>query len=140
MRLVLPFLALLLILQSCSSELFKEVPEDDFIGHWKLEKRGIFDGIEIEIARNEDDKLKGKISKLNDNKYVQMFMEKEDNFIKKIKRYSNTEFDLTERKIAAPLFSIYGESTSNKVQVHFHHKDTIYIGEKGNKGKYIRVK
>lgn len=66
-------------------------------------------------------------------------MDDGDLFIKKIKRYSNKDFKLTEKKIAGPLFSIYGESTNKEMDVHFHHKDTIYIGENGNGGKYIRI-
>lgn len=124
---------------SCNSNAFKEVPENQFLGTWKVEERGILDGLVFEIKYNDKHKLKGKVIALGRNKFQQLFTEIGDPFIKEIERYSNTEFKLTEKKIAAPLFSSYGLSTNTKLDVHFHHIDTIYIGEKGNRGKYIRI-
>ncbi|MDX1445769.1 hypothetical protein [Lishizhenia sp.] len=127
------------ILISCNTDSFQKAAKNQFKGKWRLAKRGILDSLEIEITEDSLKNYTGRVIKVNNNKYVKLFMDDGDLFIKKIKRYSNKDFKLTEKKIAGPLFSIYGESTNKELDVHFHHKDTIYVGEKGNGGIYVRI-
>ena len=69
-----------------------------------------------------------------------MFMSEGDKIVNGIKRNSNFEFVLTEIKIAAPLFSAYGQSTSSQFSVVFESKDVILLGSNGSEGRYVRVK
>jgi len=69
-----------------------------------------------------------------------MFMEVGDKIVTGIKRNSNFEFVISEKKIAAPLFSAYGQSTSTEFVATFESKDKILLGNNGTQGKYIRIK
>lgn len=134
-------LSLLLIFVSCDSSKMHETPESQFIGTWKLSGRSMFDGLEIKISRNkESKKLEGQITKLNDNKYVQMFAAIGDPWVTKIERNSNFEFTLTEQNIAKPLFSSYGLESSKDHKVQFLSKDKFYLDSKSSEIYYIRVK
>ena len=114
---------------------------ETFVGSWKLEGRNMFNGIEIEIDTN----FKGKITKLNTNKYINMLAEIGDTWVSGIKRSSNFQFKLTEKKIGSPLFGLYGQKTSTQFSIQFIHKDTIGLAT-GNsnpldsKIKYVRIK
>ncbi|MCD4793438.1 MAG: hypothetical protein K8R54_09410 [Bacteroidales bacterium] len=114
---------------SCNSK-YKYVEEQKFIGEWELKGRGSFIGMQIKIFE-EDGNLKGKIIKLSDSKYVKMFAEEGDVWIKQIKRNSNFAFTITESKIAAELFAMYGNSTSNEFQAEFINDNKIGLA-KGN--------
>ena len=70
---------------------FEKIPEDRFIGEWELSGRSMFDGIKVEIQR-EEGKLLGRISKLNDNKYVTMFCEIDDVGVSGVTRVRTTNF------------------------------------------------
>lgn len=129
----------LLCIISCDSSRLKEIPYNQFTGKWKLTDRGILEGIEIEITEDSLGNFAGHIVKLNDNKYVRLFMEEQDRFITGIKRNSNFEFVITERKIAAPLFSAYGQSTSTEFTAQFDGKDKLLLGENGSKGSYVKI-
>ena len=48
---------------------------------------------------------------------------------KKIKRNSNFSFTLTETKIAAELFAMYGNSTSNEFQAEFINDNKIGLAK-----------
>ena len=129
-----------IFLSSCNSSRLSEIPLSQFVGNWKLVDRGILENIEIEITKDENGKFSGAIKKLNDDKYVNMFMSVEDKIVIGIKRNSNFEFVLSERKIAAPLFSTYGQNTSSLFSATFESTDVILLGNNGSEGKYIRVK
>ncbi|WP_066627882.1 hypothetical protein [Labilibacter marinus] len=107
------------VYSSCNSDKLQKVSEDQFIGIWELHGRTMFEGIKIEIKKTPEKGLTGRVVKLNENKYVEMFMELNDVWISEIQRSSNYEFLLTEKKIAKELFSLYGISSSNDFKVEF---------------------
>ena len=132
-----------LLITSCDK--LNETPIDNFKGTWKLEGRSMFNGIEIKIDENSNGKLIGKVISLNDNKYVRMFVELNNTWVTGIRRTSNYEFRLTEKKIGSDLFSIYGLETAKEYKVEFIDEDTIGLGSSDSKPtdssiKYIRVK
>ena len=111
---------------SCSDlSKLEETPQSKFIGVWKLEGRKMFEGISIEIKENPKGELVGKVLSLNNEKYVQLFLEVGDTWVSGIERSSNYEFQLTEKKLAAPLFAMYGQSTSKTFRVQFIDENTI---------------
>ena len=122
---------------------FEKVEEDRFVGEWELQGRGILDGMNIKID-TDNDKLVGRISKLNDNKYVLMFSEIGDIWITEISRTSKFQFELTEKKIAGQLFSMYDISTSTEFKVEFTDNNTFGISAKNqdpskSKALYKRI-
>ncbi|WP_372650945.1 hypothetical protein [Draconibacterium sp.] len=132
-----------LLISSCDK--LNETPIENFKGTWKLEGRSMFNGIEIKIEENSGVKLIGKVVSLNDNKYVKMFVETNDTWVTGIRRTSNYEFRLTEKKIGSDLFSIYDLETTKEYKVEFIDEDTIGLGSGDSKPtessvKYIRVK
>lgn len=140
MKVFILIVSVICVLYSCDTSKLKQTSESQFIGTWKLTERGMLDEIEIKISKSDDGKLSGSISKLNNNKYVQLFMSEGDVLISDIQRHSNFEFGITEKKIAAPLFSSYGNSTSTEFTAVFDGKSTILLGNKGTEGKYIKIK
>lgn len=124
---------------SCDSAKLSETPEKDFVGVWKLTERGMFEGIEIEIVKDEKGNFVGTIAKLNEDKYVNMFMEEGDKFVTGISRNSNFEFTISEKKIAAPLFSAYGQSTTSQFTATFKGKNKILLGKDGADGAYVKL-
>ncbi|SMG49195.1 hypothetical protein SAMN05661096_03579 [Marivirga sericea] len=133
-----------LFMSSCDTAGLSEVPMEQFIGTWSLQGRGMFEGMEIEITK-EDELLIGRVSKLNDNKYIQLFSVNNDVWVSEISRRSNYQFRLTEKKIARELFALYGLSSSNEFKVEFIDKDTIGLSEEGKDPKnatirYVRIK
>ncbi len=123
------FILIISLSITCNSK-YKYVDEQKFIGEWELKGRGSFIGMQIKII-NEDGNLKGKIIKLSDSKYVKMFAEEGDVWIKQIKRNSNFAFTIIESKIADELFAMYGNSTSNEFQAEFINDNKIGLA-KGN--------
>ena len=130
----------IIIFSSCDSSKLTETPDSQFVGTWKLVDRGMFINIEIEISKEKNGNFIGVVKKINDDKYVKMFMEVGDNLVTGIKRNSNFEFEISEKKIAAPLFSAYGQSTSTEFVATFENKNKILLGNNGTQGKYIRIK
>ena len=125
---VTPFLffILLVFVGGCDSTKLSETPISQFFGVWELEGRKMFNGIQIQISEKDNkNKFIGKIIKLNDNKYIQMFMDSGDTWISEISRKSNYQFELTEKKIGSQLFSLYGQSTSTNFNVQFIDKSTF---------------
>ena len=122
----------LTILQSCDSSKLKPTSMDNFKGVWELQGRSMFNGIKIKIDENNQGELTGKVIELNDNKYVNMFVEINDTWISSIKRSSNFEFNLTEKKIGSALFSIYGLSTTTQFKVQFIDQNTIGLSNNGD--------
>lgn len=121
----------------------QEISEDKFIGLWELKGRGMFDGIQIRIEK-DNGKLIGKIAKLNNNKLVKMFAEVNDVWVSDIKRQSNFEFKITEKKIAKDLFSLYNIASSEEFEAEFIDDKTIGLGTgissaQNSKIKYTRV-
>ncbi len=114
---------------SCDSSGLKETPIDGFIGEWELQGRTVFNGIEVSIQQDSNGKLYGNVIKLNDNKYVKMFVEVGDSWVSEIRRSSNFEFKLIEKKIGSTLFALYGQSTSEKFDVQFIDNNTIGLGK-----------
>ena len=140
MRVVLLLALPILLLTACDQSKMTETPSDQFVGTWKLEGRSMLEGIEVEITKSKKGDFQGNITKLNENKYVLMFMSVGDKLVSGIERKSNFEFELSEKKIAAPLFSQYGQSTSVHFDVQFEGKNKILLGENGSEGSYIRIK
>ena len=130
-------------LASCSSKLEK-IPVDRFIGTWELKGRAMFSGIVIEINRDGNGQFIGRIKKLNDNKYVQMFAEEGDTWISEISRSSNFQFKITEKKIGRELFGLYGLSSSSVYKAEFIDNNTIGISNKSDPSQsavtYERIK
>ena len=112
-----------LFLFSCSDR-FKKVSEDRFIGTWELKGASILDGTQIQIQK-ENNKLVGRIVKLNDNKYVKLFADSNEVWISEISRNSNFEFNLTESKLGKDLFSLYGQKTNQEFKAQFIDDNTI---------------
>ncbi|RYM34770.1 hypothetical protein ERX46_05190 [Brumimicrobium glaciale] len=130
---------------SCDGDDFKKVSIDKFEGNWELQGRPMFDGVIIQIDKNKNGELKGKIVSLNENKFVQLFAEQEDTWISEISKISNYEFKLTEKKIGGALFSVYGLDTSKDFKVQFIDENTIGLSAgssdpKTSTVKYIRVR
>lgn len=134
-------LALLLVslfLFSCS-EKTKEVSEDKFIGIWEIKGTSIMDGTQIQIQR-ENNRLIGRIHKLNDNKYVKLFSDSNEVWIPEINRISNYEFKLTENKIGKELFALYEQKTNQEFKVQFIDDNTIGLTINGSDpSKSIRI-
>lgn len=132
-----------LIFISCDSNQFSKIPLKQFEGVWELKGRDMFKNMQIEIKLDEDGKVQSKIVKLNDNKFVRLFLSEGDQWVKDIRRTSNYEFVITEKKIAAPLFSQYGNSTSKDWNAVFKNENCIGVSESKNAGKskveYCRV-
>jgi len=110
---------------SCSN--LKETPIENFEGDWELVGRSMFDGIKIKIEKKESGGLSGIITEINSNKYVNMFAEVGDVWVKGIKRSSNFEFTLTEKRIGASLFGLYGLGTSDGYKITFSDKNIIEL-------------
>lgn len=115
-----------LLVSGCNDKM-TEVPLDKFVGLWELKGRSMFDGIQIRIE-SQNEKLTGKIVRLNDNKLVKMFADTSDVWVSDISRSSNFQFRVTERKIARDLFSVYGLSTSQEYRTEFIDDNTIGLG------------
>ena len=133
-----------LLFFSCNSNKFNKTPIDSFIGTWELEGREMFNGIKIKIEESENGKLKGKVIKLNDNKYIKMFVEINDIWVTDISRSSNYRFKLTEKKIANSLFAMYGQKTIFEYKAEFIDNNTIGLGTRNSdliesQIKYIRI-
>ena len=133
-----------LLVTSCDTSKLQETPIENFKGIWKLEGRAMFDGIKIQIEKNQNGDWVGKVVALNDDKYVKMFTEPNDTWVSGISRSSNYEFKLTEKKIGSALFSLYGLGTTNEYKVQFIDANTIGLAT-GNSApseasiKYVRV-
>lgn len=140
MKYLIIALSLLTIVLSCDTTNMSKTPDSQFIGKWRLSERGMFEGIEIEISKDKNGNFVGLVTKLNDEKYVTMFMQLGDRFLSGIKRNSNFEFVISEKKIAAPLFSAYGLNTTTEFKATFDGKDKILLGNKGSEGSYIKMK
>lgn len=128
-----------LSLLGCNTDKFAETPMNQFVGTWRLEGRSLYENLEVKISW-KDDKLTGTILKLNDNKYVNLFMQEKDVFVSEVKRTSNFQFVLKEKKVASELFASYGNSGTQEFEVQFENKNTILLGKNGSSGKYIRMK
>lgn len=126
---LLILLSISAILVSCDTSKLTETPFSQFEGIWELHGRKMFNGMKIKIEKNEKDKLVGKVIELNDNKYVRMFVEKNDIWIKNISRSSNFEFKIVENKIAKDLFTIYGLPSSDEYKVEFIDKFKIGLAK-----------
>jgi hypothetical protein len=113
-----------LSLTNCNSNLDR-VSQDKFIGTWEIKGRSMLNGIKISISKNESGEFKGRIVELNDNKYVKLFADSSDIWVTNIKRSSNFQFRLTEKKIGSQLFSLYGLDTKIEFKAEFIDDNTI---------------
>lgn len=105
-------------------------PDELFIGRWELKGRKMLEGIQVEIKK-EGDQLVGRVIKLNDNKYVNMFVDSNSVWVAGISRTSNFQFKLIENKMARELFGLYDLSGSQEFNVQFINEKTIGL-VKGN--------
>lgn len=124
-------LSAVFILLGCDSTKLQETPIENFIGVWELKGREMFDDMRIIIEKTSEGQLIGKVAVLNDNKYVDLFVEKGDLWITGIKRKSNYEFTLSEKRIGSALFAQYGQETTDTYTVQFIDNNTFAL-EKGN--------
>ena len=116
------------VLFSCDTSKLQETPMHGFVGVWELSGRSMFEGIKVEIKAKKDGGYIGHIVELNSNKYVTMFAEVGDVWVSGIERKSNHEFILKEKKLASPLFSSYGISTTTEYKVEFIDQATLGLG------------
>lgn len=117
------FLLITLLTFSCNSK-FDKISEDKFIGLWEISGADVTEGIQVKIEK-ENGKLIGRVYKLNDNKYVKLFVDSNEVFVAGIERKSNYQFRLTENKVGKALFSLYGQKTSQEFEVQFIDDDTF---------------
>jgi len=146
MKLKLLILILLLgvLFSGCNTEKFKKIPTENFIGLWEIQGREMFNGIQIKVEKTEDNKLKGRVVKLNNNKYVKMLVELDDLWVTEIKRSSNFQFILTEKIIGSDIFNLYGLKTTKTFNVQFinNKKIGLDVGSKDPSKSnmiYIRI-
>lgn len=119
-----------LFIFSCSDK-FNKVPDDKFVGLWEIKGRTMFEGIQIKIVK-EKSNFTGRITKLNNNKFIKLFADSNDVWVSGISRTSNFEFKLTEKKIAKDLFALYGQSTSQEFKVQFIDDNTFGIANESS--------
>jgi len=122
-----------LSLFSCDTTKLKETPIDNFIGTWELQGREMFDGIKIKIHKTENGEFIGNVLEINNDKYVKMFVDSCDIWVVGIKRSSNFEFKLIEKKIANQLFSSYGLNIENEFKVQFIDENTLGLSAGNSK-------
>ncbi len=116
-------LLITLLAWSCKGK-FDKISDNKFIGLWEIKGADVTEGIQIKIQR-ENGVLIGRVYKLNDNKYVKLFVDSNEVFVAGIERASNQKFKLTENKVGKALFSTYGQKTSQKFEVQFINDSTI---------------
>ncbi|MFN8255712.1 MAG: hypothetical protein U0W24_08495 [Bacteroidales bacterium] len=114
-----------LLIICCETSKLNETPIENFIGNWELQGRTMFNGINIKIEKSEKGELIGKIIKINENKYVKMLVDSNETWVTEIKRSSNFEFKLTEKKIGSALFALYGQETTTDFNVQFKDENTF---------------
>lgn len=134
-QLIWSFALCVMIFYGCDSDAFHKVPEDNFLGTWEIVGRQNLKGIQIEIKRNDKNELDGRVTKLNDNKLVNMFLDTNEVFIKRITRKSNFQFELVEKKLGYKLFSIYGMDTDASFSVVLNGNDFISFSENSDDKK-----
>ncbi len=134
------FLLAIFFLASCDTTKLSKTSDDLFVGVWSISGETILDGVEVEITKDANGNFAGHITKLNEDKLVQMFMEEGDKLITGVKRLSNFEFEMSEKKIASKLFAEYDQSTTVKYKVEFEGLDRIVVMEAGAKKVFVRVK
>ena len=132
LKVLISFLLLGVLFTNCNTKNLEKKPIDDFIGLWEIQGREMLDGIQIKIEKTDNNKLKGRVIKLNDNKYVKMFVEVDDIWVTGIKRSSNFQFVLTEKKIASDIFGLYDLGTTKDFNVQFINDQGIGL-EAGSK-------
>ena len=132
----------IMVFYGCSSGAFQKVSEDKFIGIWEIIGRKNLEGIQIEIQKNNKKELEGRVIKRNNNKLVNMFIDSNEVFIKRIERASNYQFVLVEKKLGHTLFSIYGIDTEAKYEVEFNGEAFINFSKNSDNKKvgYKKVK
>lgn len=125
---IIIFLLLATAFQSCFD--YGYVDSDSFLGTWQLEGRTIYNGMTIQIAK-ENEKLKGYIVSKPNNQYGETLMKENSIWVSKIERGANYYFKVTEKKIAHDLFDVYNIDTNLMFYATFSEKkDTIYLSEK----------
>lgn len=132
------------LIAGCNSEEFQKVEINQFVGTWELKGRSMFEGVQIEIIQNKQNKFSGKIVDLNDNKYIEMFSALDDTWVTGISRISNYEFKLTEKKLGSALFSLYDLATTKDFKAQFIDENTIGLSAGNAKPsnssiRYVRV-
>jgi hypothetical protein len=113
---------------SCNTGKLRKTSIEDFEGNWQLEGRDLLDGIVVSIHKTDDGTYSGKVIALNENKFVQMFVQVGDTWITGIKRTSNFAFKIREKKIGSALFSLYGLDTTQEFETQFINETTIGLG------------
>ena len=129
---------------SCDNKHLTPVDMTKFIGTWELKGRTMFDGIYIQIDKNKKNEYVGVIKKLNENKWVNQFSEIGEQWVLKIERMSNFQFELSEKRIASELFGLYDLKTTDTYKVEFIDDNTLVLAKGSqsplkSKIKYIKV-
>lgn len=110
---------------SCDTNKLNKIPIEKFVGLWEIHGRPMFDGIKLRIEKNENGEIVGKVVKLNENKYVKMFVDSSNTWVSEIKQSSNFEFKLTEKKIGGELLALYGQETTKEFNAEFIDENTL---------------
>ena len=100
----------------------------------------MLDDMQISISRTEEGSLIGKVVKINENKYVKFFVEEGDSWIQSVRRVSNSEFRIIEKKIGSALFGSYGLDTNQEYKVVFIDENTIGLGSNSKKPEKSTIK
>lgn len=127
---VLALLFVSVFLTACKGKT-TPIPDDQFVGIWEIKGADLTDGMQIQIKK-ENNRLVGRVLKLNDNKYVRLFVDSNDVWITEINRRSNFEFKLSENKVGKALFSVYGQKTAQEFQVQFIDGRTFGLAPDGS--------
>lgn len=145
-RLILLSLSCLLLLAvGCEQMKTTKSNDDLFVGTWQMEGRSMFEGMQIAIIKKDNGSFEGRIFRLNENKMIKLFADSNQIIVSDIKRNTNSQFTLTEKKIAGDLFSNYGMETKTDYKAAFITNDLIGLSTgtldpKASKILYRRVK
>lgn len=97
------FLLILLsivVLLGCDSSKLSETPMSQFKGKWKIIDRPIWKDCIVEIDKD----FTGRLITSNNNKYVELFADSAQVIISSIKRKSNFEFFVSEKRLPQSYF------------------------------------
>lgn len=132
---VFAILTLVFLLGACRGDRFSETPMEQFKGTWELRGRKPFNGIRVKIdTKSGKTKYKGRVVERNNNKMVLLFVDSNDVWVSSIKRLSNSEFELTEKKIGHDLFGMYDLPTKEIHKVRFVNENRFELD--GDKDVY----
>jgi hypothetical protein len=117
-----------IILNSCVD--YKHVDEKHFLGTWELCGRDMYSDMTIKITE-ENNLMTGHVVSPPTSNEGQLFIKKNDIWITSINRSTDYYFELSEKKIANKLFSMYELDTSSIFYATFSEdNDRIFLHKK----------